>query len=153
MNYFKTVTRSNGTTYTACRKDAPKWLKDTVHSIHEGMFPHDWIYRVAEDCMEGIIDGDEDPNTDSLVDIYTYKLLEWAINFSGDVNEVMEESHMSSLESAIQWAQGNRINGIWYALKAAYDDAMEDEADDAMEYEAMEDETEDAMEDEAEEEV
>jgi hypothetical protein len=148
MNYFQTKTRSNGTNYTCCKDDAPEWLKDAVHSIHEGMFPHDWLYRVAEDCMEGIIDGDEDPNTDSFVDVYTKYLMQWALDFSGDVNGVMEEQHMSSLESAIQQAQGNRINGIWYALKAAYDDAMEDEADDAME-----DEADDAMEDEAEEEV
>lgn len=125
MSYFETRKRDNGETYTTCKDDAPKWVRDAVYAAHDGMLPNDWVYAECaaafEACESGELGGDNEihPYADGRVDVYTSALYEWAAQFCNsslyaDAEEEAGEflnnaASMSERLMAIQYAAIGRI--------------------------------------------
>lgn len=91
---FQTGTRTSGETYVFLRDDAPDWLGDKcgpdvlqmIHAAVDDRGPDDWTYSITSRSAESIAEYESADDAqdrayeiaDSLVDIYTHSLLEWA---------------------------------------------------------------------------
>ncbi len=117
---FETKTRDDGSVYVTCPGESP--ARELVQNVHftcfEYMFPNDWVYQSVRDICEGIAENNE--SLDSLLDVYTHDLIEWASNpsFRMWVEEAMEQEHYTSLDAAITAGQYAALTCIAYTVES-----------------------------------
>jgi len=122
--YFETKKRSDGKSFVCLRDDAPPFLDEFVHGVHEGPFkchfPNDWIYSIIAEAFRVLYEFDNDiENVTVKADIYDHELIEWlkepyALAFCADWQEMCGTEKDPSVISMIS-------NGQWHAKHTIYE--------------------------------
>ena len=146
-NAFEPRTRDDGSTFWACRDDAPEWVSDIVRDAHDGAFPCDWRYDKIADLAHDIGQITDPDDIDAwewaeqAADVYTARLIAW-LSIPGAVDAVDT--------AADEWLRGSRGEdaalvmrlqsgqiymlhdiacGVLYALRERYDDFLQHDAE------------------------
>ncbi len=106
------------------KDDAPEELSESVRDAHQGLFPNDWIYDTYDSIMSNLADYNPeciaDIETyrhgivDSLVEIYTYDLIQWYAS-SNHWGEYLTRAinELGATDNAIASAQYLAIDDIF----------------------------------------
>lgn len=141
-SYFKRETRTNDETFYTLKDDAPEWLRAAVQEAHDDRLPDDWVYAECYASCCAIDDGsltedDLHGHVDGQVDIYTQKVFQWAADFClsslwAHAEERAEDlGDGGTLVERIQRIQYCAIESICQTILSAYENAAEEESEDA----------------------
>ena len=99
--------RDDGTEFIKLREDAPKNIRNFMHSIHDGMLPCDEIYNAVSVIANTIVDcNDDDADDDDLSEtiitdnLSTWELFNWAFRFQSFVNDCKNDYDLHNLDVA-----------------------------------------------------
>ena len=116
------TTRDNG--QVVCSFDSP--LYDIIRDLHDGILPHNWIFKTVRDLLDAFIEYDLNNESDfqddisgisdGLVDVYNSDLMDWYNSgFSWYVDDAREQGLIStdvSIEHQIMVGQYHCIESI-----------------------------------------
>lgn len=119
---FETKTRDNETTFV-CLKNEKSPMYEVIYSLHDGLFPRDWIFDKVERLLIAMSENYEAETiedlrecaseyADSAVDIYNHELIEWSKDFYHYIDEYYKEQACTHSDDFIAQIR----SGQWYML-------------------------------------
>ena len=98
-----TKSRPDGSTFHTLRDGSPSWMRDVCFAAHNegGIPPDDYRYRFIAECLEAIVESDEDPSDavrEVEPDCYTADLTAWLASNVGRVYYLDEAASLGLRE-------------------------------------------------------
>lgn len=128
---FANKTRESGEAYITAEGPALELVQAVHMRVFDGLLPNDWVFDKCAGILEALGDGsDADEIPDSLVDVYTSDLVEWAqvAAFRGWIDSAMSEIHCHELDSAIRSGQWSALLAMSSVISAALEESAAQEA-------------------------
>ena len=129
LNLFSSGKRDNGETFYKVQPDTS--LHRVIRDLHDGIFPHDWIFEKCHDLLLALsgydlgekydefnFDEYSQEIVDCAVDIYTRDLYDWAKTFGHFVDDAREEygTESSDIITQLSTGQFHQLNQFYNAL-------------------------------------
>lgn len=149
QDMFTVGTYSDGTSIWTLRNEAPQWMTDVMHAVHDdgASLPDDTVYDLAHDCVNAVAElydhADADEAREALDEIEpefrTWQLYTWAARWSEYIDELTSDFGEATIKSStdvftmFQAAQALHIRHVGELLVEALDNRAEDDEDDETE--------------------
>ncbi len=57
LNSFEQKQRQDATLFYCLNDEAPDWVRDAIHDMHDDMLPNDYSYNMAQEVAEHVSEG------------------------------------------------------------------------------------------------